>query len=193
MTLEEQPRKCNPEEEKITTRKKSPRLQPQTPKTKTIERVQQPTTQPEDKKKRKTTRPSPTLDLQMSISTTERRELEGSPKQPPTTVKTVKPKCKKTITHVPTVKDYLLTEPKHTDDPTKTVTTKLADARNFALTLRGDPIIEKLRPYTPRKDAYMMTVQLPEKANVTAMLKMWNATTFNNINFQVQEYIINLA
>ena len=128
----------------------------------------------------------------MHISTKEKRELEGSPQQPKTTVKTVKPKCKKTITHGPTIKDYLLTEPKLTDDPTKSITTKLADAHNFALTLLGDPIIEKVEPYAPMKDAYMMTVRLPEKTNMTALLKMWNNTAFNNINFQVQEYIINM-
>jgi hypothetical protein len=183
MTLEgeKQPRKCNPEKEKITTRKKSPRIQTQTPKTKKIERVQQQTTRAST---------TPDLGIQMHISTKEKKELEGSPQQPKTTVKTVKPKCKKAITY--TVMDYLLTEPKLTDDPTKSIPTKLADAHNFSLTLLGDPIIEKVEPYAPRKDAYKMTVRLPEKTNMTALLKMWNNTAFNNINFQVQEYIINM-
>ena len=182
MTLEgkKQPIKCNPEKEKITTKKKSPRLQTQTPKTKTLERVQQQTTRAST---------TPDLGIQMHISTKEKKELEGSPQQPKTTVKTVKPKCKKTITYV---QDYLLTEPKLTDDPTQSITTKLADAHNFALTLLGDPIIEKVEPYAPMKDAYKMTVRLPEKTNMTALLKMWNNTAFNNINFQVQEYIINM-
>ena len=131
----------------------------------------------------------------MSISPTERMELEGSPQQPTTTVTTMKPKCKRTITHVPTaiIKDYLFIEPRLTKDPTQPITTKLADAHNFALTLGGDPIIKKIEPYAPEKDTYKMTVQLPEKINMTALLKMWNNTTFNNITFKVQEFTITLV
>ena len=91
------------------------------------------------------------------------------------------------------IKDYLFTEPRLTNNPTKPIPAGLADAHNFALTLSGNPIIQKVEPHAPGKYTYKMTVELPENINMTALLKMWNNTTFNNIIFKVQEFTITIV
>ena len=129
----------------------------------------------------------------MSISNTERMELEGSPQQPEAKVATVLPKCRKKVTPVPRkkelLKDYLLTEPRFQNQPTRPITAGLQDATNFTLTLMGDPIIKEVVPHR-KENSFKMTALLPEGINLDALLRMWNNTMFNDIIFTVQEFEI---
>ena len=136
--------------------------------------------------------------VQISISTTEKRDIEGTEKkQEITPEKTIKKKkiapaaeSEEEMVH----KEFLLIKPQYKNPPKLSATDKnkprlatIKEARKFVQTWGGSPKIEKLAVYKPGK-SFKLKVKLQKQFPVDPLLQMWNATHLTDTIFTVVKY-----